>query len=182
MNFMQLMLCCSPAEPRNPDRMRRMLKSLIDALIRLAYRLTYRAILSVWFFTRPTIYGVFIAVWHANRILIVRNSYRKWYIVPCGGIKPKETIERAAVRELFEEVGIKSQIGQIRYVGKYAERYKYALDIGHFFELELATRPKIEIDNREVIWAEFMAPEEAGALNLHPLVRMYLSRHSSIIA
>lgn len=119
--------------------------------------------------------GVFIAVWHDDRILIIKNSYRKWYILPCGGIKPHETIERAAVRELFEEVGVEARIEQVRYVGRYAQRYKYALDNGHFFELNCSAAPPIKIDNREVIWAEFMFPEKAIALNLNPLVRLYLS-------
>ena len=155
------------------------MKSLIDALIRLAFKIYYRAVLAVWFFTRPTIHGVFIAVWHDDMILIIKNSYRQWHIVPCGGIKSAETLEHAAVRELFEEVGIEARVDQIRYVGKYADRYKYALDTGHFFELVLSNRPEIKIDNREVIWAEFMQPADAAMLNLNPLVRLYLNSRRS---
>lgn len=152
---------------------------LIDSLIQIFYKLLYKVVLCLWFFTRPTINGVFIGVWHKGKVLVIKNSYRKWYIVPCGGIRRKETLEIAAVRELFEEVGIKVEIGQIRFVGTYADRYKYALDTGHFYEFESSTMPEIRIDNREVVWAGFMRPEDAEALELNPLVRMYLQSRSS---
>ena len=150
------------------------MKKLADALIRLFLRLAYKVVTALWFFTRPTINGVFIAVWHQNKILIVKNSYRNWYIFPCGGIKRNEDREQAAVRELYEEVGIAVDLEALRYAGNFAERYKYALDNGFFYEIELADVPEIEIDNREVVWARFMKPEEAFGLVLNPLVRTYL--------
>ena len=155
------------------------MKSLIDATVRLFYRMAYRVVTGVWFFTRPTINGVFIAVWYQNRILIIKNSYRKWYIVPCGGIKQDEDAVQAAVRELYEEVGIKTKPHQLRFAGNFAERYKYALDNGHFYEIEMTARPVIKIDNREVVWARFMNPDDALGLVLNPLVRSYLRQKSN---
>ena len=125
-------------------------------------------------FHQPTINGVFIAVWHKDKILIVKNSYRKWYIVPCGGIKRNEDRKQAAVRELYEEVGITADPEALRYAGNFAERYKYALDNGFFYEIALTVMPEIKIDNREVVWARFMKPEQAFELVLNPLVRAYL--------
>jgi hypothetical protein len=58
------------------------LHNALDALMRLFYRLAYKVVTGVWFITRPTIRGVFVAVWYQTRILIVKNAYRKWYIVP----------------------------------------------------------------------------------------------------
>ena len=150
------------------------MKELADALIRLFLKLAYKVVTIIWYFTRPSIKGVFIAVWCQNRILIVKNSYRKWYIVPCGGIKRNEDRKQAAVRELYEEVGISADPKTLRYAGNFAERYKYALDNGFFYEVELATMPEIKIDNREVIWARFMKPDQAFELVLNPLVRAYL--------
>lgn len=147
---------------------------LADALIRLFLKLAYKAVTLLWYFTRPTINGVFIAVWHKDKILIVKNSYRKWYIVPCGGIKRNEDRKQAAVRELYEEVGITADPEALRYAGNFAERYKYALDNGFFYEIALTVMPEIKIDNREVVWARFMKPEQAFELVLNPLVRAYL--------
>ena len=152
------------------------MKKLADALIRLFLKLAYKVVTLIWYFTRPTINGVFVAVWCDDKILIVKNSYRKWYIVPCGGIKRSEDKEQAAVRELHEEVGITADPTALRYAGNFAERYKYALDNGFFYEIELATMPEINIDHREVVWARFMKPEEAFELALNPLIRSYLSK------
>lgn len=150
------------------------MRSPLDAVMRLLYKLAYKFITAVWFFTRPTVDGVFIAVWHQSKILIVKNSYRKWYILPCGGIKRNEDLTQAAVRELNEEVGISVDKHQLRFVGNFAERYRYALDNGHFYEIIMSDAPEIKVDNREVVWAGFMEPEAAFGLSLNPLVRSYL--------
>jgi hypothetical protein len=60
--------------------------------MRLYYRLADKVITGVWLITRPTIRGVFVAVWYQARILTFKNAYRKWYIVPCGGIKRNGTM------------------------------------------------------------------------------------------
>jgi 8-oxo-dGTP pyrophosphatase MutT (NUDIX family) len=83
---------------------------------------------------------------------------------------------QAAVRELFEEAGIRVKPSQLRFAGNFSERYKYALDNGHFYELILTTRPEVKIDHREVVWAGFMETDDALGLNLNPLVRTYLQK------
>jgi 8-oxo-dGTP pyrophosphatase MutT (NUDIX family) len=147
---------------------------LYNKLAQLFYQLAYKAILSVWFFTRPTVYGVYVAVWHQEKLLIIKNSYKKRFTIPCGRIKRGEDIAEAAVRELREEVGITLVKNQIKFVGEHSAKHDYATDVGSFFEFETAELPKVQVDNREVTWAEFLSLDQISGLNLSPTVKTWL--------
>jgi 8-oxo-dGTP pyrophosphatase MutT (NUDIX family) len=128
----------------------------------------------LWFFTKPTVYGVYIAIWYKAELLIIKNSYRKRLTIPCGRIKPGEDLAEAAVRELYEEVGIKLEKSQLSFIGEYAGNFKNATDIGSFFEIDMAEMPRVQVDNREVIWAQFMSLERISKLHLNPTVGAWL--------
>ena len=149
-------------------------QQLYNKLAQFFYRLAYKIILTVWFFTRPTVYGVYMAVWHQDKLLIIKNSYKKRFTIPCGRIKRGEDIAEAAVRELREEVGIILGKGQIKFVGEYAAKHDYATDVGSFFEFGMAELPEVQVDNREVTWAEFLTLDQISGLNLSPTVKIWL--------
>jgi ADP-ribose pyrophosphatase YjhB (NUDIX family) len=147
---------------------------MYNKLAQIFYKLVYRAILIFWFFTRPTIQGVYVAIWYKGKLLIIKNSYRKRFTIPCGRIKPGENLADAAVRESAEEVGLNLEKQKLTFVGRYTGQYKYVSDIGHFFEIEMTELPVIKVDNREVVWADFMPIEEVYRLNLSPTVKTWL--------
>jgi ADP-ribose pyrophosphatase YjhB (NUDIX family) len=156
-----------------------MLASFFNTLARIFYKLAYKLILFVWFFYKPTVKGVYIAVWCDKKILIIKNSYRKQFTIPCGRIKRGENLTEAAVRELSEEVSLKVYESELKFIGQYKFNYKYVSEIGNFFELEISNLPNISVDNREVVWARFTAPDKALLLELNPLVRSYLGRRET---
>ena len=119
-------------------------------------------------------YGVYVAVWHREKLLIIKNSYKKRFTIPCGRIKRGEDIAEAAVRELREEVGITLEKSQIKFVGKYSAKHTYATDVGSFFEFKTAELPKVRVDNREVTWAEFLTLDQISGLKLSPTVKTWL--------
>jgi len=145
-----------------------------NRMVQACYRLAYRALLCLWFFTRPTVYGVYVAVWYKAQLLIIKNSYKKRFTIPCGRIKRGEDFAEAAVRELYEEVGIAVKKRRLKPVGQYTARHKYAHDVGNFFEIEVAELPALRVDNREVILAQFMPLDQVCSLNLNPTVRAWL--------
>jgi 8-oxo-dGTP pyrophosphatase MutT (NUDIX family) len=156
-----------------------MLASFFNRLAQIFYKLVYKLILFVWFFYRPTVKGVYIAVWYDEKILIIKNPYKKKFTIPCGRIKRGENLAEAAVRELKEEVGIKVYESELKFIEQYKFNYKYVSEIGNFFEIEISNLPKLNIDNREVVWARFTAPDKALLMKLNPLVRSYLKTKGS---
>ena len=151
-----------------------LLPSAIDALYRVAYRMAY----PVWRFylrqfqTRTQ--GAQVAVWNNDRVLLVRNSYRKTYAFPGGYIRNGENTSTAASRELCEETGISVPTEQLRF--SFAWSYTCGKLVGHddIYECQLENDPDICIDNREVIEACFVTPDTALALPLESHVRHYL--------
>ena len=150
------------------------LTELYNKLARFFYRWAYRAVKLWFYFTRPTISGVYVAVWHEGRLLVIRNSYKASYTIPCGRIKRGENTAHAAVRELNEEVGIQLDPEQLTFVGTYTGQFRYASDIGSFFEVVMSRMPQVTPDNREVVWAQFMTLDQIRKLPLNPTVKAWL--------
>jgi 8-oxo-dGTP pyrophosphatase MutT (NUDIX family) len=151
-----------------------MMTRLYNKIAQLFLKLTYKSLLLLWSFTKPTVHGVFIAIWHKEKLLVIKNSYRKSFTIPCGRLKRNEHIADAAARELYEEVGLRVDKHQMKFIGEYSANYSNIKDIGNFFEIEMAELPKIQIDNREVVWSQFMPLDQVAALNLNPTVRVWL--------
>jgi 8-oxo-dGTP diphosphatase len=115
-----------------------------------------------------------VAVWHADRVLVIRNSYRSYLSAPAGNVRRGETPPHAAARELREEVGIEVAPERLRFVREIVHESDYREDHSHVFELELDASPVFDPDGREVVWADFLRPEEALAHPLSVPLRIYL--------
>ena len=153
--------------------------SATDRLWRAALWVAYRVLSAGWFVFRPQRRGVFIAVWHGGELLVIRNSYRRWYALPAGGLRRGETPAHAALRELREEVGIAADPEAIRFAGEIATTFEFKRDRCSFFEVELETRPDVHVDGREVVWAGFLTPSAALKTHLAPPVRTYLEERAA---
>jgi ADP-ribose pyrophosphatase YjhB (NUDIX family) len=156
------------------------MNELINKAARLFYKLGYRALLILWFFTRPTVYGVYIAVWHQEKLLVIKNSYKKRFTIPCGRIKRGEDRAEAAVRELYEEVNLKLEKEQLTFVGEFKGQHKHATDIGIFFEITMTEMPQVQVDKREVVWARFLPLHQINDLKLNPTVETWLNQRFSL--
>ena len=146
-----------------------------DKLYQLAFKIAQSGLIVFAFIFRPATKGVNIAVWQGDRLLIIKNSYYHKYTVPGGYVKPGENPRAAAIRELAEEVGIRVEPDQLKFVQDYRFKSNYKRETVSLFKLQLKTLPQIRIDNREVIWAGFLSPEEALARSLSLPARQYLT-------
>ena len=140
------------------------------------FTLLFRCATLVFAITKTRIRGSLVAVWSKGRILLIKKSYRKAWSVPGGLLKRGETWEQAAVRELFEEVGIHIKEDTLAYVTEVSGDLG-PHDRARLFQVEIKNHPAIRIDRREISAAEFVAPQEALKRVLDANLSMYLSRH-----
>ena len=146
---------------------------MIDRLYRVAYRGAYQMMRVYWAVLRPQVHGALVAVWHDGEILLVRNSYVRYYSLPGGYVHRGETGRDAAVRELLEETGIRAAQSDLRMALDHQHDWEGKREHVEIFELDVPVRPTIEVDNREVILAKFFSPKQALELELFgPLRRV----------
>jgi 8-oxo-dGTP pyrophosphatase MutT (NUDIX family) len=148
--------------------------SIVDLGFRMAYRAAYQMMRVYWRLARPTTRGALIAIWHKGEILLVRNSYVSYYCVPGGYLKGTETAILAAVRELAEEVGITAAPEDLKLGLQETHLWEGKTDSVSIFDLDLKERPVFQVDNREVVDAEFFTPQYALELNLFPPLRRHI--------
>ena len=146
----------------------------LDGCWRLGLNVAYAGILAVRFFRRPKGPGVFVSVWHGDRLLLIRNSYRSGESVPAGGIRRGETTSEAARRELREEVGLEVEPEALKFACTFELDYHFKRDVAHFFELEYTDEPRVEVDRREVTHANFVPRHQLPSRPLVPHVLEYL--------
>jgi ADP-ribose pyrophosphatase YjhB (NUDIX family) len=148
-----------------------------DALWQRFYRLAYLALRCFWFLFRPKGRGTLVAIWFEDRLLLVKNSYRRGYSLPGGSLRRGEGARSAAVREIREEVGLRLYPNQLHYCGTVVSQRNYVRDHCAYFEVHLKRSPRIAIDGREVIDAVFAGPGEWEHYPLTHQIRTYLERH-----
>ena len=117
-----------------------------------------------------------MAVWYQGRVLLVKNSYRTQLTLPGGYIRPREERRVAAARELREEVGITVQPKRLVHAYHGTHLFEHRKDTLDIYELDVEDEPKVEIDQREVVRAEFHTPDEALNMQIVPHLEEYLAR------
>jgi 8-oxo-dGTP pyrophosphatase MutT (NUDIX family) len=149
---------------------------MINALIRAVYRVAHWGLRLLWFIRRPETTGALVAVWHHGRVLLVKNSYRPQLTLPGGYIRPREDRRTAAARELREEVGIQVQPKRLVHAYHGTHLFEHRQDTLDIYELEVDEVPSIQVDDREVVRAEFHRPDDALSMEIVPHLEEYLAR------
>jgi 8-oxo-dGTP diphosphatase len=149
---------------------------MMDRFYQIFYNCAFLVMKFYWAIFRPYTHGVMVAIWHKESILLVRNSYLRYYSLPGGYVHRGETSLQAAVRELEEETGINVK----------EEMLLLELDIIHnwfkkkehieIFTIKFQERIEIKLDNREVIYSNFFDENEALNLELFPPVYQYIKQ------
>jgi 8-oxo-dGTP diphosphatase len=151
------------------------MRALLDACYRLAFRLGYRVMRLWWFLRRPEHRGAIVAVWHEERVLMLRASYRRTLDFPGGGLGAGEAPRAGACRELAEEVGLEIAPEALTLAHEMTALWDWRRDHVAIFELRLTTPPRLRLDGREIVAAEFMPPAAVLAGEISPFVRAYLT-------
>ena len=165
--------CLKPRYPSAPN-------TLLNRLIRTTYRLAYLGHLAVNFVLRPKTRGAYVALWLDGRVLLIRNSYKSEYTLPCGGIERGESAIAAAQRELREEVGLDIPLRDFYLVWHTTNETEFKHDHVYFFEVQLKQPPRLKPDGREVVWVGFHGLKSALAMPVFAPVRDYLLKQLRI--
>jgi ADP-ribose pyrophosphatase YjhB (NUDIX family) len=106
-----------------------------------------------WFIFRPKTFGVRCIIQFEDKILFIKHSYGSGlWSVPGGGIKRKESFEKAVRREVKEEVGI--ILKEVKKIGSYISTKEYKIDTVELFWSKVET-DTFKIDNFEIIEARW---------------------------
>ncbi len=151
----------------------------VDRLFQLGYVCAYRLLKLSWAIRRPVTRGALVALWNQGEVLLVKNSYVRYYSLPGGYLKRGETAHQAAVRELAEETGVRVRPEDLRLSVEESHEWEGKHDHVTIFELEVASRPSVRVDNREVVEARFFTPARALELDLFPPLRRSIERHAN---
>jgi 8-oxo-dGTP pyrophosphatase MutT (NUDIX family) len=149
---------------------------MIDRLYRVAYRGAYKMMRVYWAVLRPQVHGALVAIWNNGEILLVKNSYVPYYSLPGGYVQRGETGRMAAIRELLEETGIRASASELRIALDQQHVWEGKREHIEIFEIDVATRPTIKVDNREVVEATFYAPRKALELELFRPIRTVIEK------
>lgn len=115
---------------------------LIDSVWRMVLRLGFRLARAWWYLRRPRHEGALVAIYVGRMLLLVKSSYRVERSFPGGSIRPGETPDAAAQREMEEEIGLSSY--PFFPAGSACGR-DGRHDRVHFFELHLGSMPELRL-------------------------------------
>ena len=146
----------------------------LDAAWRIAFRVGFPVARIGWRLRHARHEGALVAVYVDQALLLLRSSYRAEWSFPGGGVKRGETPEAAARRELAEEIGLVAT--RLLPAGGAQGIWDGRRDRVHFFVLRLDQLPKLRLDNREIIEARLVSPEELRDIVVTGPVAIYLGR------
>ena len=119
-----------------------------NKIYRLYLKFLYLGYTCFCFIFRPRVRGAYVLVTSEDKILIIKNSYKKGWTFPCGMIDRNEKEVDGAKRELFEEVGIPCDTEDLIFLREYLSTSGFKYDHQFFYLLKCENYPDITLDMR----------------------------------
>jgi 8-oxo-dGTP pyrophosphatase MutT (NUDIX family) len=109
-------------------------------------------LLTYWYIVRPKTSGACVVIVHEDRVLLVKTTYGNAYSLPGGGIKKGESPHDAAIREVYEEVGIR--LTEVTPFLSFVTYEEYKEDTVHCYFAKVTT-DHFKVDTLEIDVAEW---------------------------
>ena len=129
---------------------------------------TYRLV------AKPRTHGALVALWHQGVLLLVTASYRRELSLPGGWINRGETARMAAQRELAEELGLQVKSKALGEPWTFTEHSARGVNTVTIFSVELAERPRLQVDGLEILSCLWLTRAEALEHPITGHLRAYL--------
>lgn len=151
----------------------------MKTLLRLRNKLLHPALVAYWYIFRPKTFGAKVILEHQGCILFVRHTYgsNAWRL-PGGGMKKGEAPYAAAVREVFEELGL--ALEQLETLGTIENSAEYKRDTVHCF-LGRAPSEVIFPDPTEIALARWF-PKQGLPEKLSPTTSRLVALYKDFLA
>jgi len=123
-------------------------------------RLALMAKVTVQAMLAPVAFAACALVVRDNKVLLVRHSYVRGWLLPGGGVGRAEPPAEAILRELKEEIGL-VRSSPPQFVGLYSRRTGWVTNVIALYRVddaEFSFQPNFEI--REVQFADPVAPPD----------------------
>lgn len=150
--------------------------TLTKKIIRFLISVLYPLIKPVLRLLVKNPHSVKIVLIYKDKILLIRNSYRKGWTLPGGGIKRNENPLEAAIREVREEVGI--DIFNLINHGKTKLEFEKNSFVTIFSSQ--VNEPGFEVDGMEVEKAEWTELKNLSKIDLLPVAN-HCIRHLKLV-
>lgn len=137
----------------------------IKPVVKLIIKYFYPPLRRLLFFFRTSNNSVKVVIFFKNKILLIKNTYRKGWTFPGGGVKTNESCEEAAIREVSEEVAI--HINKMKNHG-FFNSGTHKNNKTTVFSCKVKTA-NIKIDDLEVEKAIWVDIDKASRLQLLPV-------------
>jgi 8-oxo-dGTP pyrophosphatase MutT (NUDIX family) len=139
-------------------------------------RLALTAKITVQALLAPVAFAACALVERDGKILLVRHSYVRGWLLPGGGVGRGEPPAEAILRELKEEIGL-VRSSPPEFVGLYSRRAGWATNVIALYRIsdaEFIFRPNLEI--RDIQFVDPAAPPDGTP----PSVRRRLSEYARL--
>jgi 8-oxo-dGTP pyrophosphatase MutT (NUDIX family) len=113
--------------------------SLTDRTLRLIFTGLHHLLKLNWLVRRPRTFGAHaLALTPAGKVILVKLRYAPGWRLPGGGRSEQEDPRDAVLRELREEIGMRSH-GSVRLAADLEERVSFKRDLASLFIVEDVT-------------------------------------------
>lgn len=150
----------------------------LNPLIRLTYKLAF----PVWCWllrgTGHRLFGALVMIWCDGKLLMLMPSYQHKLQLPGGQAKRGEDSRQTAVRELAEEIGLRVAPDSLRFECEVDFDIRGLRGLDHIYSIDFEHQPSLQLDQREIIAAQWIDPQRALDLIVEPEIRALIANRA----